>query len=128
MASIVVIDDDHNFRDMLGQMLKRCGHACQDFSNPTEALRHLGNHKADLVITDIMMPGMDGLALAQIMRDRFPFIPIIAMSGGPYMEKPSNQLYNAGAYGVHYLLPKPFGMEDLKQNLEKALASSLALE
>ena len=81
MARILVVDDDQVVRLFLRAVLERQGHSVVEAENGDEGLRYYRAAPADLVITDIQMPVMDGLQMIQELRSAFPTAKIIAISG-----------------------------------------------
>ena len=81
MARILVVDDDNAVRLLLRSMLERRGHSVVEAENGAEGLQYYRTAPADLVITDIQMPVMDGLQMIKALRDDFPTAKIIAISG-----------------------------------------------
>ena len=81
MARILVVDDDNAVRLLLRSMLERRGHSVVEAENGAEGLQYYRTAPADLVITDIQMPVMDGLQMIKALRDEFPTAKIIAISG-----------------------------------------------
>ena len=86
-AVILVVDDEPDLRDLLEFLLLREGYEVICLSDGDAALAWLDRHPADLVLTDIMMPGMDGLTLARAIRYRehLAAMPIMAMSAVPHL-------------------------------------------
>jgi two-component system, chemotaxis family, chemotaxis protein CheY len=81
VARILVVDDDNAIRLLLRSMLERRGHSVVEAENGAEGLQYYRTAPADLVITDIQMPVMDGLQMIKALRDDFPTAKIIAISG-----------------------------------------------
>jgi CheY-like chemotaxis protein len=81
VARILVVDDDNAVRLLLRSMLERRGHSVVEAENGAEGLQYYRAAPADLVITDIQMPVMDGLQMIKALRDDFPTAKIIAISG-----------------------------------------------
>jgi two-component system, chemotaxis family, chemotaxis protein CheY len=81
VACILVVDDDNAVRLLLRSMLERRGHSVVEAENGAEGLQYYRTAPADLVITDIQMPVMDGLQMIKALRDDFPTAKIIAISG-----------------------------------------------
>ena len=81
MARILVVDDDNTIRLLLRSMLERRGHSVVEAENGAEGLQYYRTAPADLVITDIQMPVMDGLQMIKELRGDFPTAKIIAISG-----------------------------------------------
>ena len=79
---VAVIEDVREVRDGLARLFERTdGFACAgSFRTMEEALRGLGTGKLDVILTDIGLPGMDGIAGTRILRDRFPDVPVVALT------------------------------------------------
>ncbi|HXZ00723.1 MAG TPA: response regulator [Stellaceae bacterium] len=83
-AKIVVVEDHPAHLDYLAALLRRCGYEVDAFLSARAALHHLEQSSADLVITDVFMPGMDGFEVLKDLKRVRPELPIIAVSGsGP---------------------------------------------
>jgi len=122
MAHILLIDDDELLRDTLLQMLELDRHRVTEASTGEQGLKLFGNGSGfDAVITDILMPGMDGTQVIFEMRRRAPKLPLIAMSGGRRKLSPQFNLETAAMVGATSQLAKPFGLNDLRAALNKAL-------
>jgi len=117
MANILVIDDDLSVRGIIEQILKSAGHKVILAADGSEGIRLCRTEPADLVITDIFMPGQDGVQTIMQFRNLFPQVPIIAMSGITEGE----MLAVAQKLGVVAILKKPFDHEQLLIAVEKAL-------
>lgn len=106
---ILLVDDDDEVRRAIGQFLIGRGHHLQTASDGAEALRFLVDHPPDLVISDIQMPGMDGIAFLKAVRREFPDLPVILMTGYATVETAIAALRNR-AYDY---LKKPIQLEEL---------------
>jgi len=69
MAQILVVEDDPDIAALLSHYLEKAGHVVARLSSGAEVMPHLRTHSADLVILDLMLPGMDGLLVCRAMRD-----------------------------------------------------------
>ena len=117
-----MIDDDELLRDTLLQMLELDRHRVTEASTGEQGLKLFGSGNGfDAVITDILMPGMDGTQVIFEMRQRTPHLPVIAMSGGRRKLSPQFNLETAAMVGATSQLVKPFGLKDLRAALNKAL-------
>lgn len=113
MATILLVDDDEAFRSMLRRTLERAGYVVTEAADGRAALRALsGGATVDLVITDIIMPDMEGIETIRTLRRTHPELKVIAMSGGGRMQ-PHDYLEVAKAFGAVRVLEKPFENEDL---------------
>ena len=120
MSSILVIDDRASNRDLLATVLSRIGHKIQEAKGGKEGLDMALAERPDLVITDIVMPTMDGyefvIRLRAALGERTP--PVI-FSSASYLEREAEAL--AEACGVRYILTKPCTLETILQTVEDAL-------
>jgi len=124
MAHILLIDDDELLRDTLCQMLELDGHTVSAAAGAEEGLAKFGSGNAiDLVVTDILMPGMDGARLIMELRRRRPRLPIVAISGGRRILSPEFSLQTALMAGATCELAKPFSRQELQSALQRALSS-----
>ena len=102
--SILLVDDDPMVREATAWMLADAGHRVAEAVDGLAALEHLiASGPVDLLITDINMPRMDGLELAQQTRSRWPGMPVLLVSGRPHPP------------GTQAFMPKPFGWDRLMQ-------------
>lgn len=100
--SILVVDDEQPIRELLGWMLGDAGHAVFEAADGAEALTFLrGEQHIDIVLSDINMPGMDGVELSKRVSAEWPGLPVLLISGRP---PPS---------GVRAFIAKPFRWEVL---------------
>ena len=121
MAHILVIEDDDQFREMLDQMLTHDSHRVTFARDGEEGLRLSGQVKPELIITDILMPKMDGIETIKELSKQGNCIPIIAISGGRRSISAEFNLQSAMLMGVMATLAKPFTRTDLRQAIELAL-------
>ncbi len=121
MAGILVIDDDTIMRDMLVQMLEGAGHSATGAGSAKEGLRLLEQHEFNLVVTDIVMPDMEGLeTIVRIKTDRKK-LPIIAISGGG--QGPADKyLKMAHKLGADYAFAKPLDSDQFLGAVRECLA------
>ena len=115
--NILVVDDEPDMRDALTAALRREGLCISTAANGVEALEKVQGQSFDLIVTDVRMPRMGGLALLQELKRTSPTIPVIMMTGYGRIED-AVEAMKAGAFD--YLL-KPFSLEDLKAVVNKAL-------
>ncbi|WIV19063.1 response regulator transcription factor [Paenibacillus polygoni] len=80
MPTILIVDDDSHIRELLNHLLKKEGFTTAEASNGIEALEVLEKIKVDLVILDIMMPGMDGWDLCKELADDYNSIPLLMLT------------------------------------------------
>jgi CheY-like chemotaxis protein len=117
--AILVVDDHEIMREVICQMLEDAGHNVRFAAEGHEALRKLSYAHFDLVVTDIVMPTMDGIELIGELRRRFPATRIIAMSGGGERFPTNDGLAIARRLGAGASLNKPFIAEELIEAVEE---------
>ncbi|GAC1515743.1 MAG: response regulator [Gemmatimonadaceae bacterium] len=122
MAHILVIDDDNHVRRALRSALERDGHAVSEAASGSDGLKMLVTSAPQLVITDILMPGGDGIEFLLAIRRSRPTLPVIAASGGSARLESALLLESAEALGATRILPKPFILADLRAAVADALA------
>jgi CheY-like chemotaxis protein len=120
MAHILIIDDDNQFRTMLRQLIERSGHEVKEASDGKEGIKLYREGPTDLVITDLIMPGKDGIETIQELKKEFPDIKIIAVSGGGRLG-PQDYLHLAKMLGAQRTLTKPIKLPDLLKAIEELL-------
>lgn len=120
MFRILVVDDEELVRTLLGQILVREGYTVVCASNGEEAMRCLREEPADLMITDLIMPGKEGIETITDARREFPDMKIIAMSGGGRVG-PGNYLSLAEKLGADRVFAKPFDHELLVRTVREVL-------
>jgi CheY-like chemotaxis protein len=106
--AILVVDDHPIMGEVVCEMLEDAGHLVRLASEGHEALRKLSCARFDLLVTDIVMPEMDGIELIGEVRRRYPEIRIIAMSGGGERFPTLDGLTIARRLGAGASLNKPF--------------------
>ena len=123
MADILIIDDEPGVLRVLRKILEAEGHSVTEAPDGEVALRHFEGKPADLVITDIFMPGMDGIELLVHVRKTFPDALVLAMSGGGILSR-DQALSDAALLGADQILQKPFSKEEVLGAVDRILASA----
>jgi PAS domain S-box-containing protein len=118
---VLVVEDNREVGEFSSQLLKELGYHATLAPNAEEALKLLdaNGQKFDLVFSDVVMPGIDGVALGHEIRRRLPGLPIVLTSGYSYV------LAEEGNYGFE-LLHKPYSAEDLSRTIRRAMATRAA--
>ncbi len=106
-ASILLIEDEPALRNLFEAVLTRAGYTVATAENGRTAMRILATRAFDVVVTDIVMPEQEGIETIMKIRQLWPGLPIIAMSGGGHVE-PERYLRIARSAGAMRLLAKPF--------------------
>jgi len=109
---ILIIDDDVLICQLLRRILEQQGHRVTDAQDGRKGLNALQADPADLVITDLIMPGMEGIETIMEFKRRYPGTKIIAMSGGG-VGKGTDYLSMAGKFGALRTIAKPFTIAEL---------------
>ena len=118
MCRILLIDDDASVLSTLLRMLESLGHEATGVDNGSRGLELFDQEDFDLVITDIVMPDMEGLEVIMELRRRNPVARIIAISGGTPQMPSGTCLQPAALLGAQSVLQKPFGLKELCSAVE----------
>ena len=103
-----IIDDDPSIRWVLEKALKSAEFQVSSFETANSALQQLESTQPNIIITDIRMPGMDGLEFLDIINEKYPHIPAIIMTAHSDLDS-AVSAYQGGAFEY---LPKPFDIDD----------------
>lgn len=120
MAHILVAEDEADLRDLVRRALAQAGHTVEATADGAAALERLEQSKAsfDLVLADIRMPLMDGIALALAVAARTPEVKILLMTGYADQRERAQGLDAL----IHGILTKPFTVTELQQAVDAVLA------
>jgi len=83
---VLVVDDDGDFRALARRLLEPAGFEVREASSIAECLARMGSRSADVIVLDILMPDGDGITALREIRDRFPRIRIVTVSGAEESE------------------------------------------
>ena len=131
--SVLVIDDEADVRDGIKRVLERAGFSVRVIGNATDALLELQRVPAEVVITDIIMPKLNGVDAISLIVQKFPTVRIVAISGGGNFDTGGNQpaaittttyLAAARKAGAHFVLTKPFESHELIGAVDQVIAGS----
>lgn len=117
MTQVLIIDDDKVFRSSVKEMFTKIGYETVTACDGEEGIKLFQETIFDLVITDIIMPVMEGIETIIKLRKINPELQIIAMSAGGKMA-PEKYLNTARALKVNAILRKPFSFKKLQETLE----------
>ncbi len=118
MGTVLVVDDEQAMREFLAVLLEKEGHNVMTASDGEQALRMVGEQPVDLVISDVRMPKVHGIALLTGIRAQHPHLPVILITA--YAS--SDSTIQAMQLGADDYLTKPFRLDELRLVVEKALA------
>ncbi|MCD4848010.1 MAG: response regulator [Candidatus Aegiribacteria sp.] len=122
MPAILIVDDDSMVRKMLVKFFQKEGYGTLEASDGKSALKIYRDEIIDVVITDIVMPDMEGIETIRELRKINPDVKIIAFSGGGSLA-PDGYLKIAASMGARYTFQKPFDINELKDAVQILLDS-----
>lgn len=123
MAHILIIDDDPDFRFILETFLRGEGHTTDSAKDGKAGIRLAGLNSYDLLITDIVMPEMDGLEVITVIKRKLPGLRIIAMSGGTTKLDKELLLTTANLMRADTVVDKPLNLQKLRTAVNDILAN-----
>jgi DNA-binding response OmpR family regulator len=116
---IVIVDDDPTVADVVGRYLVRDGHTVECVHDGHEALRRIAERQPDLVVLDLMLPGIDGLEVCRRLRERWP-IPVVMLTAlGDETDRLAGFEIGADDY-----VTKPFSPRELAMRVRSVLRRS----
>ncbi|MER2494315.1 response regulator [Catenovulum sediminis] len=118
MSKILVLDDDPQILKMVSLILKKRGHHILTAENGSHALQTIESQQIEVLLTDILMPDVDGIEVINTCRKKALPVKIIAMSGGRRKISAEFNLQSAAMLGASEILPKPFTQEQLVEKIE----------
>ncbi|MEP3439340.1 MAG: response regulator [Hoeflea sp.] len=122
MARILIAEDEDTLRRFVARALVMDGHDIVEAADGAEALEHLEAEAFDLLLSDIRMPVMDGIALASATADLSPEMPILLMTGYAEQRERAEPLMRI----VVDVVAKPFTLPQIRQAVADALTSKAA--
>jgi DNA-binding response OmpR family regulator len=130
MMNILLIDDEKDVRESVAQVLSRAGYRVETTDNAEMGLAMLEENDFDLLISDIIMPGIDGVQAIKAVREKNKKMKILAISGGgnfglkdykPLAINTAAYLQAAAAAGADSILTKPFTRAELVELVNNLL-------
>lgn len=110
VKTVLIVDDEESVREIVAEMIGEMGYNVKGVESGEAALDLISKINFDLVISDVKMDGMDGLSLAQRLREKFPKLPLALMTAYP-----SDNVYSMVREKlVDFLLLKPFQIDELQ--------------
>lgn len=116
MTHILVVDDELDIAEAVRAVLEGEGYVVETAADGSQCLEMLRRQKPDLMLLDVMMPGLDGFGVLERMRSDGMHLPVVMMSA----IRPDSRL---GEYDIKAFLKKPFHLETLLDTVGKALRS-----
>jgi CheY-like chemotaxis protein len=117
---VCVIDDDARLREAICSILHHAGYTTVQADDGAVGLDVVARENPAVVLTDIVMPNREGIETIQMLKDKFPHIPVLAMSGSHSPGK--NYLEWAEAIGADDCVAKPFGPAELLQKIGRLVS------
>ena len=115
-----IVDDDSSIRWVLERALSQAGYGTESFERADDLLQRIDYATPDAVVSDIRMPGYDGLELLSVLADRHPELPVIIMTAHSDLDSAVSS-YQAGAFEY---LPKPFDIDEAVATVGRAVRVS----
>jgi len=122
--NLLIVDDDYDMLEVLDRHLKQENYHTYKAGSVWEAIDIIKNSTIDLLITDLQMPGMNGMELVKYVDDHYPQIPKLVITGYPSID---NALTAIKSGALDYL-PKPFTKTELLTSVIKSLASRTSIQ
>ena len=120
----MIVEDDVGLSRLISDILSDDGHSVQVFNDPCQAVAELGNEAFSLVITDVKMPGMDGIEVLDHVKRIDPHVPVIIITAHATVDVSIQALRK----GADDLITKPFEAEEFLYRVRKTLRNNALLE
>ena len=121
---IMLVDDEERFLSTTKKLLEKKGYSVMTASGGEEALNVLESHAVHVVILDVKMPGMDGIETLKRIKQRFPLVEVIMLTGHATVESAIDGM-KSGA--IDYLM-KPIGVDELIEKTSEAFEKRQRME
>ena len=122
MAHILLVEDSPEVSLTVREILATAGHTIEDAPSGREAIKLLKASKFDAIVSDIWMPGMDGIALLKEIRGQGNDIPVVVISGGAPNAPLTYTAPLAATFGANVVVYKPFEKAELLKAIETVLS------
>ena len=119
MSRILLAEDDDSLRNFLARALERAGYEVEACADGDEAMAALGKGSYDLLLTDIVMPGVDGIEVAREAAARMPGLPIMFITGFAAVALANGDRTPQGSK----VLSKPVHLREIVAEVEKMVAA-----
>jgi two-component system response regulator PilR (NtrC family) len=124
MSNILIVDDEQSYRQLLSLVFEGDGHSIRTATNGREALALLQEEPADVVISDVRMPDMDGIEMLSSVRESQPDLGVVLMTAFASVET-AREAFKLGADDF---IQKPFDVEELKLIVKKTLEKQALID
>jgi CheY-like chemotaxis protein len=122
MAHILLVEDSPEVSMTVREILETAGHTIEDAVSGKEAIKLLQASKFDAIVSDIWMPGMDGIALLKEIRGAGNEIPVVVISGGAPNAPLTYTAPLAATFGANVVVYKPFETSELLKAIDTVLS------
>src|SRR5499426_4739790 len=116
-SRVLVLDDEPDMVENCARILKRAGYQCLTSTDPQRALALVESERPDLLLTDLKMPGIDGMEVLRRAREMDPALPVILITAFASIESAVAAIKD----GAFDYLPKNFSVDALTVDIERAL-------
>lgn len=116
---IMLVDDDPQIVDLITEIVQTAHHIPIPFQNPQKAYTYLESNRPDIIISDIGMPEMDGWEFVQLVRSKYPDIPIIFTTGWAHEQDPQR----LEKHNINAVIPKPFKIEEFLDTIYSVMCT-----
>ncbi len=124
MANLLIVDDEQSYRQLLSLVFEGEGHTVRTANNGREGVEMIRAEPADLIVSDVRMPDMDGIEMLREIRETFPEIGIVFMTAFASVET-AREAFKLGADDF---IQKPFDVEELKLIVKKTLEKQALID
>jgi two-component system, NtrC family, response regulator PilR len=124
MANILIVDDEQSYRQLLSLVFQEEGHELRTAMNGRQALVELQKEPANVIVSDVKMPDMDGIELLRAVRETLPDIGVILMTAFASVDT-AREAFKLGADDF---IQKPFDVEELKLIVRKTLEKQALID
>ena len=124
MANILIVDDEQSYRQLLSLVFETEGNKIRTAMNGRQALELLQEEPADIIISDVKMPDMDGIEMLRAVRETLPDLGVVLMTAFASVET-AREAFKLGADDF---IPKPFDVEELKLIVRKTLEKQALID
>ena len=111
-----VIDDDRSIRWVLEKAFEKAEFEVTAFSSADRVMETLAKEQPDVIVSDVRMPGMDGLSLLGLINEAYPTLPVIIMTAHSDLDS-AVAAFHGGAFEY---LPKPFDVDEAIEQVQRA--------
>jgi CheY-like chemotaxis protein len=128
MTTILIVEDEDLLREGVQEVLEMNDYVVIGAADGVEALQWLSETQVDLVVTDLVMPNMDGVDFVAKLRERYADLPVIVVSGSSHSVIARYGLKSIEIPGANASISKPFKSKDLLAKIQELLAARVSVK